>query len=336
MGGPDQRDQITRIFGEVMRDVSGSVPLQVQFLLEGECSIGLDLNDPELLERMDVEREDIKYAYDHITAQIQDEFESILLDRERLFRDEFGICIAISPSDWNDYFGKTPPGNIDSWKPFVEQMASELIPRYQMNMEIQGRVPSLPESIEPYTRDEFDFQESPRWVLSIDVDPATELDKLGLMSRPQALVYILRSYDYTTEQVADLIEKKTGTTASHGSRAKKKAARYRYAVELLNYYDEDLPPDWGVLGDKIGQVYENAEGTQIRVIGGDSSPSGEPVFYAQRRDGSVEQYSNSAFEQLNLVSGEYDDFPEIPEMFRERGYTGESIDIDEDELSSIK
>lgn len=332
MKGPDPRDRIDRVFDTAEIAFSEkSVPLHISQLLEGVCRQGIDVNDPIAFEGRPYGPKDIRDACEHLTNEISTRFEEIVLEGEILHRTDFGLYIAVDPSKWREWFGQKPVGNIDTWEPIVTEMKGDLIARYQMNMEAEQRDPTLPNRFEPFTMEEFEFDEADQWVLCIDVDQATELDKLGLMTRPQAAVYLLRKSGYTTAEAAEILDMNTGTASSHGNRGAKKAIKYQHAAELLNTYDIDSNTDWSVHGDRIGKIYETQEGERVLVLGGETSPSGTPTFHVTTKGGDVTQYSVSAFEDWKEVSGDRSDF-EIPEMFRERGFDGERIELDDEPI----
>jgi hypothetical protein len=306
------------------------VPLPIQMWLDGHCRQGIDLAERAVPHESDATATDVEPAYNHLTEQIQMEFEDLIMNSEVLFRDHFGPYIALSPADWKTYFGETPPGNIDSWEPITERMSMSLIATYQMQMEEWGRDMTIPSRLEQFTSKHFSHEDADEWPLTISVDPATEFDKLGLMTRPQALTYFLRSVGYTTNEIATLLDKNPGTVSSHGSRAEKKAAQYAHAAEALEFYDE-LPTNWDILGEKVGHVYEQDDGTQVRIIGGDESPSGHPVYYIQYQSGDVEQCEIDALDGATEIPYDSAEFPDIPDMFLERGFTDEPIEIDDDE-----
>lgn len=318
------------------------VPLEVQHLLKGVCRQGIDLNEEFKFKGDDVGPEDVRAACEHLTQEIQENFESIIMDGEILHRNEFGIYISLPTKAWRDHFGTTPPGSIDDWEPVVRKMREELVVKYQTSMGRWKRDTTIPDRIESFKHASFSFDDAADWPLAIWIDPATEFDKLGLMTIPQALVYILRSYGYTTNEAAVLIEKSPGTTASHGSRGNKKADRYQHAAGMVEFYTEELPTKRFILSDHLGRVYEQEDGSLIRVIGGtvyydtegDGAQTDQPYFHIQHEDGEIEEHTPTSFDELvyeeRLVVDEDDVFPEPPDRYTDQEFTVSTFQVKED------
>jgi hypothetical protein len=319
MEGPDPRDDLDRKFdAATKRDRNGhSVPLRVDNLLEGKPpKHGLDF---KAFPAEDAEP-GVESACEPLTQQLQEEFEGIIRDGEVLYRNSYMMFLGLEPSDWKNWFSSEPAGELDSWEPVLDLMNTLLISRYQTDMESEGLDPALPAELEPYTIEEFEPESSEYWVLCVDVDPATELAELGVLSRPQAMVYFLRQWGYTTSTVADLLDKNQGTVSSHGARAQAKADRLHHASELLSHYQQrEQGPDWEVLSERIGSVYQSSAGQRIRVIGLDETPGGGASFYVQHESGSVMQMAQHKIDSYEEVSEDIE-FPDIPEVFKERGF----------------
>lgn len=284
------------------RDQIFDEPLLVQAILDNEPGQGIDLG---YLEEIDTEvGETTVEALAELDGPIAENLVDIHVKYDTIYRTPFQIFIEMPEGDWEGVFGESPTGQLEDWKTVRDYHERELIVTYETNEE-----EPLSESLKRIV------EKDGRHVVAIRCDYATELSTVGFLSHRQAQAYLLRTFGYKIERIGELMDISTGAASSHVNRGERKVERMNRGVRMVEHVDEQVPPLWGVLEERVGETYwDPSNEMHVRICAVSNMGGAFPVYLVQYEDGDELDVSPHRVRDWERTTEGDCDFPELVEF----------------------
>jgi len=239
----------------------------------------------------ELDSEDFVATLDQLTEIITENLDEILMSSETIYQTAFGSFLNINEMAWEDHFGETPPGPLESWEPVWALGRDRFIITYQQNADSHRE--------HSHSIDEFKyiFHDTHTHILPLRITPALALSEVGTMSLLQAQAFILHLWGYDTSVIAEMLDKPDGTTSSHLNRGKKKSRQAVWMGKFIAETKDIRPPDYLHTINRVGNVYKTETGKLWRItdlVNDDSELVYEMVAEDTEKTVTVDEFNDTS------------------------------------------